>query len=172
MDIEEKIREQRTLEAISKNLMGFEGKLFLIARFLGDPITSQTSDQTWLETDDFWSEDTDNLPIFSEDESFADIGYVYNGLSDGLHLEIICQENQSTIKVYYEGHLYYEEEQGTLNRYFPYEILEKHIDNLYERVEKKIQILVKKEKPNQEKQIKKMEFNEVRRLREKWGNIF
>jgi len=47
--------------------------------------------------------------------------------------------------------------------------LKKHIDNLYERVEKKIQILVKKEKPNQEKQIKKMEFNEVRRLREKLG---
>jgi len=169
MNIEEKIREQRTFEATAKNLMGMEGKFFLIARFLGDAITSQSTDQTFLETDDFYEEN--DMPSFSENDIFSDIGYIYNGLSNGIHLEIICKENEGTIKVYFEGYLYYEEEQGTLNRYVPYEPLEKHIENLYSRVEEKVKHILKKEKPIQEKQIKKMEFDEIRKLREKWGNI-
>ena len=100
-----------------------------------------------------------------------DIGYVYNGLSNGIHLEIICKENEGTIKVYFEGYLYYEEELGNLNRYVPYAPLEKHIENIYSRVEEKVKNMIKKEKPIQEKQIKKMEFDEIRKLREKWGNI-
>ena len=169
MNIEEKIREQRTFEATAKNLMGMEGKFFLIARFLGDAITSQSTDQTFLETDDFYEEN--DMPSFSENDIFSDIGYIYNGLSNGIHLEIICKENEGTIKVYFEGYLYYEEEQGTLNRYVPYEPLEKLIENLYSRVEEKVKHILKKEKPIQEKQIKKMEFDEIRKLREKWGNI-
>jgi hypothetical protein len=169
MNIEEKIREQRTFEATAKNLMGMEGKFYLIARFLGDPITSQSSDQTFLETDELW--DDDEMPSFSDDDIFSDIGYVYNGLSNGIHLEIICKENEGTIKVYFEGYLYYEEELGNLNRYIPYPPLEKHIENIYSRVEEKVKYMIKKEKPIQEKQIKKMEFDEIRKLREKWGNI-
>jgi hypothetical protein len=171
MNIEEKIKEQRTFEATAKNLMGMEGKFYCIARFLGDAITTQSTDQTFLESDDFWSLDTDELPSFSDEEVFSDIGYVYNGLSDGIHLEIICKEAESSIKVFFEGYLYYEEDQGSLLRYYPYPILEKHIENLYNRVEEKVKYLIKKEKPNQEKQIKKMEFDEIRKLREKWGNI-
>jgi hypothetical protein len=169
MNIEEKIREQRTFEATAKNLMGMEGKFYLIARFLGDAITNQSTDQTFLDTDELWEED--EMPSFSEDDIFSDIGYIYNGLSNGIHLEIICKENEGTIKAYFEGYLYYEEEQGILNRYVPYERLEKYIENLYSKVEEKVKYIIKKEKPIQDKKIKKMEFDEIRKLREKWGDV-
>lgn len=171
MDIEEKIREQRTQEATAKNLMGLEGKLYYIARFLGHPITAQSSDQTFLDTDDFWSENHENLPTFDEDEKFHDIGYIYNGLSEGMQIEIICKEYESSIKVFFEGYLYYEEEQGILQKYYPYPILEKHVENLFARVQHNIKNMSNNLEKQQKSQLKKFEFDEIKRLREKWGDI-
>lgn len=171
MDIEEKIREQRTNEAVKKNYMGFEGKLFLIAKILGHAITKQSEDMFSLETDDFWKIDDNEIPTFDEGVSFHDIGYFYDGTSLGNRIEIVCKENEGTIKLTYKGFACYEEESGFLTKFIPHEDWENIVEKLYEIVEKRIKEKYEEYKAAQKDSLKKVEQDEINRLRNKWGDI-
>ena len=170
MDIEDRIKEQRTNEAISKNLMGAEGKLFLIAKYLGHAITKQSTDYNTLDIDDFWS-DLEEIPTLDESTSFYDIGYFYEGNLEGNRIEIVCKEDEANIKMFLDGYLYYEEDGGALQKYYPYPPLEKLVENLYNRVEQLLKIKLAKYQKEEEKQMPIEEQRELNRLREKWGNI-
>lgn len=171
MDIEDRIREQRTNEAIHKNLVGFEGKLFLIAKILGYPITKQSDEQTILETDDFWNINEDEIPTFDDNVSFHDIGYFYDGLSSANRIEIICKEHEGTIKVTYKGFVCYEEESGLLLKYVPNQEWEDIVERLYKVVEERIKAKYEEYKAEQKVNIHKAEKEELERLRKKWGDI-
>ena len=171
MDIELKIKEQRTLEAIQKNFMGFEGKLFLICNIIGHAITKQSEDSSILETDDFWSIDDSEIPTFDESVSFHDVGYFYDGLSKGYPIEIICKEHEGTIKVFYKGYLCYEEEGGSLVKYVPHDDWENLVENLWKITEKNIHTKYQKYKADQKASLKKIEEDEIIKLRSKWGDI-
>lgn len=171
MDIEDRIREQRTNQATNKNLIGFEGKLFLIAKVLGYAITKQSDEQTVLETDDFWNNDSDQMPTFDDNVSFHDIGYFYDGLSAANGIEIICKEHDGTIKLNYKGYTVYEEESGILVKYIPNQEWEETVDRLYKTVEDKIKAKYQEYKNNQKTAMQKAEKDELERLRGKWGDI-
>ena len=111
------------------------------------------------------------IPILPEDASSYDIGYFFDGLSRGLHLEIVCHDYEGTIKVNYNGYCYYHEENNALSRYYPYEPLEKLIDSLYTVVEDKIQKKYVEMKKQEMKEAPVLEQIEIQKLREKWGNI-
>jgi hypothetical protein len=170
MNIEEKIIEQRTSEALKKNLMGQSGKIYLIAKFLGSSITKQSDDTNFLNYDP-WEDDPDKIPILSDDVTSYDVGYAFDGLRRGLHLEIVCNDYDMSIKLHYEGYCYYHEEDNALLRYYPYETLEKIIDSLYEVVENKIQETYIKMRQEEVKLAPELEKAEIQRLRDKWGNI-
>ena len=171
MDIEDRIREQRTNQATQKNLIGFEGKIYLIAKVLGHAITKQSDEQAILETDDFWNIDNDEIPTFEDNVSFHDVGYFYDGLSAANGIEIICKEHEGTIKLNYKGFTVYEEESGILAKYIPNPEWEETIERLYKVVEEKIKIKYEEYKNTQKANIQKAEKDELERLRGKWGDI-
>ena len=49
-EIEEKIREQRTIEANKKGLIGQNGKIGMVLRMLGHPIIAQYEGGTYVDT--------------------------------------------------------------------------------------------------------------------------
>ena len=169
MGVEDRIIEIRTSEAIRKNLMGQEGKLYLIAKFMGHAITKQSQDISYLNFEMF-NEDPDTIPIMDSDVTSYDIGYTFDGLSRGLNLEILCKDYEGVIKMSWEGKFYYHEENNSLQRYVPDERLEKIIDSLYNVVEQRIQEEYRKIKKQEIKEAPKLEQEELRRLRDKWGD--
>ena len=170
MNVEEKIREQRTNEAIQKNFMGQQGKIYLIAKFLGSPITKQTDSESMLPWD-YLPEENNEILILGEDSTSYDIGYFLDGLQRGLNIEIFCNDYEGTIKLKWEGYTYYEEESNALLRYYPYPPLEKIVDSLYGVVEQKIQYQYQELRKKEIKQAPELEKSELERLRDKWGNI-
>lgn len=172
MNIENRIIEQRTAEAMQKNLMGQQGKLYLIAKFLGHAIIHQSEGENTLYYDGMYDQlEETTIPIMDDNVSSYEIGYNFDGLTRGINLNIMCNDQLSTIKLYYDGYCYYEEENNQLLRYVPNGLIEKQIDSLYGVVEEKVKEKYRQMKVEEIKEASKIEKEEIRRLREKWGNI-
>ena len=171
MNIEDRIREERTTEATKKNLMGMEGKLYLIARFLGDEIIQQSSTENYL--DDFWNniDYEEKMPIIDESTSVSHLGYHYDAMKRGYHLEIFTEYNINEIRLYYKNFLCYKESSGRLETYVPHIEWEQAIENLYLECEPKIKKYVKNKKSEEIKSIQILENDTIKKIREKWGNI-
>lgn len=187
------IKEQRTLEATKKKLMGPEGKLGVILKQLGQPIISHDADagmynQTFLELyesiddEDEWSLPTiasgeENAPYgweWSEPKdadfvSFSQIGWHFDGLSRRMHLEIKYDDLSKTLTLHYKGYLVFEETAGDLVTYIPNPEWENMINQLYSVAEpikykKEIQ-----EREDQKKLVQKAKKNFLQKMRERWG---
>ena len=89
LDKEKIIKEQRIAEAISKDLMGLEGKLGTILKYLGQSILVQGSrhyeQNIWENV--YELEDAD-LPVEDPDTPIHEIGKIFDGLKFGHHIEI------------------------------------------------------------------------------------
>jgi hypothetical protein len=156
---EELIKEQRTIEATQKNLMGMNGKIALVAQVFGDEIMD-----TNIESFHY---DGDLLPTIEEFTENV-IGVYFEGLKFNANLQIKL-DNESYICVTFEGHKVYEEETGELLRYVPLDAWEKKIDEFYEPARKKLAERI--DKRNQEiiSTNKKRKLDKLREYREKWG---
>lgn len=176
MDIQNKIKEQKTVEAINKDLMGSQGKLAMICHAFGDPIIydSESSEiENILNIDDgFYDIDENEIKTFSENHLSYEIGYWYDGLKFGNGLEIKFLNNESEIKLYYKGYLKYHEESNNLITYNTDGDWEKTIEDLYHHAKK---VIIQKNKKIIEKHqlIKEKEKqNLIDEIRKNWGNDF
>jgi len=181
------IREKRTIEATKKNLMGPSGKLGVIVRTLGSPILRQGSglfDQVFMDDpyDDFVDEVFETTmseqkgPLVSRDE-IAEMGddfvhhegYIFDGLSRGMHLEVQYHQANHKLTVTYKGYLVYKEVAGELEAYAPFEEWESMIDRLYTASKKKEK--ESKAVHDQERALKVREKKQTfwERLRMRWG---
>jgi hypothetical protein len=169
---EEKIvQEKRTILAASKNLMGSEGKLGTIAKYLGEKIIRQGSplfDATYL-NDPYDIVDEDEIPTAGESDRGYEEGWIFSGLGYGIHLEIQLYELENRLVVYYKGYEVYREEAGDLLTYAPFTDWEKRIESLYKKAREKevkfkgdIAILL-------EREIQKEKKSFFQKLRLKWG---
>lgn len=176
MDNREKlIQEQRTIEAMKKGYIGYEGKFAYIAKKLGYPIISHGGgnyNQTFL--DDFYdfndsNDDKNELPIMDENESISEIGMSYEGLQFGNNLTIILLYGNADITVRHESNLVYKEVAGELEGFVPNEKWENHIDQMYEYAKK----IEKKKRPLEnvdlEKKANKKKKEILDDLKKKWG---
>lgn len=188
MKHEIKIREQRTIEATRKNLMGPGGKFGCIVRFLGEPIIAQSEGGDFMDVnylDDYGEaadpfaeltpgnaqEISDQIPIWESElapqldfegaewsarreasyQTSEHKGWLFDGMSRGIHLEIKYLEEKNELSVYYKGHQVYLEIAGELEGYYPLDEWEAKIDSLYkvartkEREVKKLEMSDKKE---------------------------
>lgn len=166
------IREKRTDEALKKNLMGLSGKPALIAAFLGEPIVGQYSDDYCIDTTGYYEQidiEDNELPVLEYDQSLINEGYHFNGLKYGKHIEITCFDYDNLIKIYYKGYKVYEEINGSLECYNPFDEWESIVNYLYNLAEQKGKKMM--DQKNQEN--KEMVINEqksfFKRMREKWG---
>lgn len=166
----EKIKEQRLIEATRKNYLGIKnGKLGIILRYLGTKVWSHGSPlyDITVYSDPYEEENEDELPTFDEEEMTAEVGYIFDGLSRGMHLEIKYLEDK--LSVHYQGHLVFLEKSGDLEQFVPNLAWEDKIEDLY-KVAVKLQRKDKKEaqaeKIVKEEKIRKSLF---KYLLETWG---
>lgn len=171
MNREDIIREQRTIEAMKKGLMGLEGKLGRIVKALGEPVYQQGSryfDQTFL-PDPYETGGEEEIPTMEEDDISYEIGAMFDGLSRGVNLSIYIFEYNREIVVRHKGQVVYRELAGELEGYAPDDEWEQEIEKLVEQA--------KKAERRQKPVIQKALLHEAERrkkeilehLRLKWG---
>jgi hypothetical protein len=168
---EEKIvQEKRTIEAITKNLMGLGGKLGIIAKYLGDKIIRQGSslyDVSYM--DDPYDLPDDGGIKDSEDGVNCEEGLVFDGLRFGMHIEIHVFSAENKIVVYYRGFEVYREESGDLLGYAPFPEWEKLIDSLYKKARKREEESKQNVIEKMENEIKKSKKSFFEKLGMRWG---
>lgn len=169
---EKRIKEQRLIEAAEKNFLGASGKLGSICRYLGDEIKGVGGtlyDSYEYDFDSWGEEDPDELPTAGIDDPVYKMGYLFDGLNRGMHLEIKYLAYEKKLTCHYKGYEVYREIEGDLKAYAPFSEWETLIDKLYKitqttaRAKKKQ--LAKDEKA--EKLTHAAGF--LQKLRERWG---
>lgn len=176
---ERALRNQRTLDAVAKDLMGPSGKLGLIARYLGSPIIRQgsgmgsyrTMDEYLGEKYDIYQEDSsDQLPTFDEGDSFVELeGYIFDGLSRGMHIEIKYENESHKLMVHYKGFPVYTELAGDLYSYAPFPEWEIMIEKLHRQAEIKFEKNKKSQNAYLEAKAKQEKAGFLQKLRLRWG---
>ncbi len=166
---EKALQEQRTNEATRDNMMGSAGKLGIIARWLGSPIINQNGglyDVTYLE--DAWKNTSNDLPI-AEDENIVLQGYIFDGLSRGMHLEIKYDDDEKKLSVDYKGHRVFTEIAGDLYSYAPFPEWIAMINKLYKLAIDKQKATLLKNKKDDVVELQKQQFSFLQKLRMRWG---
>ena len=177
------LKEKRTSEATRKNLMGSAGKLGMICKYLGVPIrrsggSSEQGEGPWGDIlfdrteleDPYTEDDPDELPTFDDtDEQIHEVGWLFDGLSSGMHLEIIYQHEAKKLTVTYKGYLVYAEIAGDLERYAPFDDWEKLIEKLYTKAKERHDRYKKEMQVFEGRKIKEEKMNFLQKLRLKWG---
>lgn len=170
MNVEQALKEQREIEAMSKGYVGLEGKFAVIAKRLGHSIIRQGSsnfDQSFLD-DPFEIHDSEEILTISEEDSSYEIGLQFEGLSRGINMSISVMYSED-ITCRYDGKIVYKEVSGELKGFVPDPIWEEKIEELF-KLSKKIE---KQMKPIENE--KKLKHNQKKReeifdyLKQKWG---
>lgn len=165
------IKEQRTIEAMKKGYMGYEGKFAFIAKKMGDPIISQHSgnfEQTFMEDFYEWN-DQEEFPTMELEEGIMEVGIAFDDLKSGNNLSILLIHGDNEITLRYEGKLVYKEVANELESFVPNQSWENIIEKLYNKAKIIDKDRTKKENANiiQSANIKKKEI--LQKLQEKWG---
>lgn len=159
---EEAIREKRTVQALKNDLMGPSGKIGTICRFLGTPIVDQMSEY-------YFDDEEENVIPTIDDSVSMDIGWLFCGLSRGMHLEIKYLDYEKRLSVTYKGNEVYAEESGKLETYAPNKTWEDLIEKLYKVAKEKRKKVNKEEKIQQEAVVERAQLSFLNRLKQKWG---
>jgi hypothetical protein len=181
------IREKRTIEATKKNFMGPAGKFGVILRAFGSPIIRQGSglfDEGFLDSGDADQVHTeysttisgqqgpvvfrDEIKEFSDDYVFSE-GHVFDGLSRGMHIEIIQKESTNELTVTYKGYVVYREVAGELDSYAPFPDWEDMIERLYRTAKERVKKLKKMQEEQISFRVDESKKSFWQRLRMRWG---
>jgi hypothetical protein len=97
------------------------------------------------------------------------IGYHFDGLSRGMHLEIKYEEDTNIFSVHYKGHEVYREVKGNLMAYFPVPEWEEWIERLF-KIAKPIELQKRSDFAQQEAQeIMEEKTSWLESLKKRWG---
>lgn len=200
-EIEKRIREQRTVEANKKNLLGQNGKIGTVLRVFGQPIVSQSEGGGYIDTnyidttgisDESEAKNNQDLlrkiPIMDfdgnsrpEGEEWAEmsepvgyatttIGWHFDGLSRGMHMEIKYDDMKSELLLTYKGYPAYKEIKGEIVCYVPNQEWENWVDSLYKKAK---EIRRKEQEQEFEQNIRQSEKNKAdwwREIISRWGS--
>jgi hypothetical protein len=92
----------------------------------------------------------------------SQVGWHFDGLSSGIHMEIKYDEYQKELSLQWQGRIVYKERLGELAAYFPMKEWEEKVDYLYGYAFKK--------QRNDKKDLRKEEIKESKRIKEGWVN--
>ena len=171
-DKEKRIKEQRLIEAAKNNLMGASGKLGSICRYLGEAIKGvggSLYDSYEYDFDTWGEEDPDELPTMETDTSVYSMGYLFDGLSRGMHLEIKYLSYEKKLTCHYKGYEVYQEVEGDLRAYAPFDEWEVLIDKLYKITQTTAR--AKKKQIAKEEKAEKLTYavGFLQKLKKRWG---
>jgi hypothetical protein len=174
LDNEKRIREQRTIEAVRDNLMGMSGKLGCICRFMGEPIRDHTGsglvdsrnlDAPWY---DERFEDDSFIPT-EEIDKVRVIGWFFDGLSSGVHMEIKYTDLYHELSVRWKGYLVYQEMSGQLMAFVPQPDWKTKVEELYKMARKREQSFKKVEQEEEKATVEESKKSWLQEMLEKWG---
>jgi hypothetical protein len=199
-EIEEKIREQRTIEANKKNLVGQSGKIGLVLKMFGEPIIAQTQGGGYVDTNyiDLRNEDIvddpknnseymQSIPVMNSDDQqrpegtewtempegigfgVQQIGWHFDGLSRGMHMEIKYDEYTTEFTLTYKGFLAYKEIKGEIFAYVPNPEWEGWIESLCKKAKEKQRRMKEVEFENQIKNSQEQKQAWWRQMKSRWG---
>lgn len=183
--VENAIREKRTIDAVKKNYMGPTGKFAIILQIFGTEIIRQggaltSGNYLEYEDDDVYEEYESTVSgqpgplmyrdeILETDDVISEEGLLFDGLSRGMHLEIIFWSNENELIVNYKGNKVYHEVVGELYGYCPDEEWEQYIDKLYSVAKNKFKIIQSLEEEEMKKKIEVKKESLIEKLKNKWG---
>lgn len=181
------IREKRTIEATKKNLMGITGKFGTILKAFGHPIIRQGStlssvgylddpygDSTFAEYETTASGQAgpvayrDELLEF-DDDGLRESGLLFDGLSRGMHLEVIYWHDENSLTVTYKGYPVYREVAGELEGYAPFDDWENLIDRLFRAAKERLKQIQEQEKQRIREALSAKKRSFLQALRLRWG---
>ena len=183
---ENAIREKRTGDAVRDNLMGPTGKFGVILRAFGTPVLRQGSGlfdvgYVGYGYDDVYSEYEgtasgqngplvyrDELPEFGDDAVHGE-GLLFDGLSRGLHLEIVYWHAHNEIRVSHLGYTVYKESSGVLEAYNPSDAWLGKIEKLYQAAKKKMKSQRDTEAAERAVVAEELQKSFWARMKDKWG---
>jgi hypothetical protein len=180
MDEIAKLIEQRRAEAVRKNL---SVKLLEIARTLGEPVrshdgtsqgrTSVIADFPWYDNnpleDPMW-QSFDNLPAFDDGDDASTIGFFYDGMRHGHHLEVRHLAELGELKATWQGRIVFLETGGQIESYVPGE---KSWEAVIETLHAAATARIARDKPVEDDKKQQEHLKKARgifaKLRELWG---
>lgn len=176
-----KVIQERTIEATKKNI---NTKLICIARNYGHPIIGHYYD-SFLSNED-WDDFNDPTKDWSEEDdsgTLPKLGYIYDSLRIGKNIEIVVMareeidpltgekglEKPTKVKCSYNGYTVYEEQEGRLVCYAPFNQWETIIDNIYKQAVGADKLRKDNEKEKDNIIRKKATKSVLSTLRKLWG---
>jgi hypothetical protein len=194
-DLENRIREQRLLEANSKGLVGASGKIGTVLMSLGHEIVGQGGDSAgWWEEEEEDSEDPRNplelmkkIPVMDVDGNMRPegpewsemeggdfystrrVGFHFDGLGMGMHMEILYDEESSALSLTHRGVLSYREVMGELEAYVPNEEWEGWVNRLYKVAKKRQRAAKEDEFREKAEEAEAAKEGWLDRIRKRWG---
>ena len=172
------IREKRTIQALRNDLMGPSGKLGTICRYLGDKIQFQSMGGGFILDDpyeitnipDQFSNEglLQELPEF-DDEITYEVGWVFDGMSRGMHIEIKYIDHEKRLTTTYKGYEVFVEIAGELEKYAPFPEWEDMVERLYKAATENRKKLKKEEKQNLKELVSRKQQSFLQKMRMKWG---
>ena len=187
-DKEKVIKDQRSIEASRKGLMGLGGKLGCVLKNFGQPIVSQhegglmysstsLEDYEEIEEKDPYNlrggtpeEILEQIDVMDmEETTIHSLGWVFDGLSRGMHLEIKYISETNEITVHFKGHLVYKEIGGDLAAYAPFKEWEDHIEKLYPAALEKGKAKQEAQREEKKEANKRLKKNWLQKMAERWG---
>lgn len=130
------------------------------------PYMELDSEGTQEPTDGAWRDQRDyEMPL----NSTSQIGWYFDGLSSGVHMEIKYDEHSKNLTLTWKGYLVYKESSGELAAYTPSEEWESKINYLYQHAIKKEKSSRKEQREDDLKQAEKVKSTWLEKMRERWG---
>ena len=173
------IKEKRTIEALKKDLMGPGGKLGTICKYLGSQIHYQGGGLDGICLSDPYDTPNDfsynnedilkDLQEFDENGSVYEIGWIFCGLSSGMHLEIKYIDNEKKLTTTYKGRIVYTEISGELESYTPSKDWESMIEKLYKIAKEKKKKRIALDKIERKELIVEKQKSFLQKMIDKWG---
>lgn len=200
-ELEERIREQRTVEANKKGLVGQGGKIGVVLRILGQPIVAQSEGGIYVDTNrlEEWDKDDTEprnvlemmrgIPIMdtdahdrpsSEEWSEMDdpipygtrtVGWHFDGFGMGMHMEIKYDDSTTELSVTHKGYTVYKEVKGEITAYVPNPEWEGWIERLFKSARDIQRRLKEEEFQEQVKAVEKSKEGWLRDIASRWGLI-
>lgn len=170
---ENTIRQRRTIRAHKENLLGTDGKIGIILKYLGEPIRDHIRSDLDIKEWGFWEdqEEKEGLPTLNEEEDSRVVGWTYDGQKKRLPIYMRYWESDGKMVVDYKGYRVFCEIEGELDCYVPLKEWEDIVENLYVQANK-IRKDYNKETEKEMKEMSKIEFYKcMKLLRSKWGNL-
>jgi hypothetical protein len=201
-DKEKRIKQERTIEATKKGLMGFEGKLGVIVRNMGQPIISHEDascpdlgsteffEYSGKTLDEILGREPEGIPTIEQYDKTGNavaapegwewtqggrrqavaaksLGWHFDGLSRGHHLEIKLMGNELTCM--FKGYLVYAETGGDLKAFVPNKDWEDRVETLYKVAKKKDDSVAKEEKAERIVESVKDKADFLQKIKTFWG---